>query len=60
MQKKDCGYQVACIVLEKYHQGTIIDAKTPVIRKKGYQGLCVLADKLNIDTIVVAIKEKKR
>ena len=59
MQKKDCGYQVACIVLEKYHQGTITDAQTPVIRKKGYQGLCALATKLNIDTIVVAIKEKR-
>ena len=44
MQKKDCGYQVACIVLEKYHQGTIADAQTPVIRKKGYLGLCALAD----------------
>jgi sugar transferase (PEP-CTERM system associated) len=59
VQKKDCGYQVACIVLEKYHQGTIADAKTPVIRKKGYQGLCALARKLYIDTIVVAIKEKR-
>ena len=59
MQKKDCGYQVACIVLEKYHQGTITDAQTPVIRKKGYQGLCALSNKLNIDTIVVAIKEKR-
>jgi sugar transferase (PEP-CTERM system associated) len=59
MQKKDCGYRVACIVLEKYHQGTITDAQTPVIRKKGYQGLCALANKLNINTIVVAIKEKR-
>jgi sugar transferase (PEP-CTERM system associated) len=59
MQKRDCGYQVACIVLEKYHEGTIADARTPVIRKKGYQGLCALADKLKIDTIVVAIKERR-
>lgn len=58
-QKKDCGYKIACIVLEKYHEGTITDAQTPVVRKKDYKGLCALSKKMNIDTIVVAIKEKR-
>ena len=37
--KKDCGYNIACIVLEKYHKGTIFEARSPIIRKNKYNGL---------------------
>jgi sugar transferase (PEP-CTERM system associated) len=57
--KKDCGYNIACIVLEKYHKGTLKDARSPIIRKNNYKDLCVLAKKMNIKTIVVAIREKR-
>lgn len=57
--KKDCGYNIACIVLEKYHKGTISEARTPIIRKRKYTGLSNLVKKLKIDAIVVAIKEKR-
>ena len=57
--KKDCGFDIACIVLEKYHEGTIKDARAPIIRKNNYKDLCVLAKKMKIKTIVVAIKEKR-
>ena len=57
--KKDCGYTIASIVLDKYHKGTISDARAPIIRKIEYKGLCELVKKLKIDTIVVAIKEKR-
>ena len=57
--KKDCGYNIACIVLEKYHKGTIRDARSPIIRKNKYKDLNVLAKKMKIETIVVAIKEKR-
>ena len=49
--KSDCGYSIACIVTEKYHQGTIKDAKSPIIRKVKYAGLAELAKKLKISKI---------
>lgn len=58
-QKIDCGYTIACIVTEKYHQGTIKDARSPIIRKVRYGGLAELAKKLKISKIVVGIKEKR-
>ena len=57
--RKDCGYNIACIVLEKYHKGTIYDARSPIIRKNKYHGLNDLAKKMKIESIVVAIKEKR-
>ena len=57
--KKDCGYNIACIVLEKYHEGTIKDARSPIIRKNNYKGLNDFAKKMKIEAIVVAIKEKR-
>ena len=57
--KKDCGYHIACIVLEKYHKGTLKDARSPIIRKDNYKDLSVLVKKMKIKTIVVAIKEKR-
>ena len=57
--KSDCGYTIACIVTEKYHKGTITDARSPIIRKAKYKGLAELAKKLKISKIVVGIKEKR-
>ncbi len=57
--KTDCGYTISCIVTEKYHQGTIKDARSPVIRKAKYSGLAELAKKLKVSKIVVGIKEKR-
>jgi sugar transferase (PEP-CTERM system associated) len=57
--KSDCGYTIACIVTEKYHKGTITDARSPIIRKAKYAGLAELAEKLKISKIVVGIKEKR-
>ena len=57
--KTDCGYTISCIVTEKYHQGTIKDARSPIIRKTQYEGLAELAKKLKISKIVVGIKEKR-
>jgi sugar transferase (PEP-CTERM system associated) len=58
-QKNDCGYNISCIVTEKYHRGTIRDAKSPIIRKTNYSGLAELAQKLKISKIVVGIKERR-
>ncbi len=58
-QREDCGYNIACIVLGKHHRDTVLEADSPCIRKKGYQGICELAKKLKISTIVVAIKERR-
>jgi sugar transferase (PEP-CTERM system associated) len=57
--KPDCGYQIACIVLERHNPDTLRDALAPIIRKKKYQGLCDLSARLGISTIVVAIKERR-
>jgi sugar transferase (PEP-CTERM system associated) len=57
--RTDCGYKIACIVLERYYQHTIEDARSPIIWKKNYKGLCELAKQLKIKIIVVAIKEKR-
>ena len=57
--KTDCGYAIACIVTEKYHKGTIKDAKSPIISKARYTGLAELANKLKISKIVVGIKEQR-
>ncbi len=58
-KKTDCGYTISCIVTEKYHQGTITDARSPIIRKVKYAGLAELAKKLKISKIIVGIKEKR-
>jgi len=57
--RNDCGYTISCIVTEKYHKGTITDARSPIIRKARYAGLAELAKKLKISKIVVGIKEKR-
>jgi sugar transferase (PEP-CTERM system associated) len=57
--KGDSGYRIACVVIEKYHEGTIKDAKSPIIRKLRYKKLSELAIKLKVKKIVVGIKERR-
>jgi sugar transferase (PEP-CTERM system associated) len=61
IDRKDSGYMVAANVLDSLENSDIscCQLDTKMICKKGYEGLCELADQLNIKKIVVAIKERR-
>jgi sugar transferase (PEP-CTERM system associated) len=61
VNRKDSGYTVAVNVLDSLeNSGFSCDQlNTEIICKKDYDGLCDLADQLDIKKVVVAIKERR-
>ncbi|MCD6272723.1 MAG: TIGR03013 family PEP-CTERM/XrtA system glycosyltransferase [Deltaproteobacteria bacterium] len=55
---KDCGYTVKMIFKEDADTDRL-NATKITISRSGYDGLCEIAKDLNIDKIVVALKEKR-
>ena len=60
-QKKDSGYTVSVNVKEYLGNNDIANEQNtaPTIYKQNYEGLCDMADELNISKIVVALTEKR-
>ena len=57
--KRDCGYTVTVVVPDCYAGADSLDKKNGAILKKDYDGLCEMANRLNIKKIIVALKEKR-
>lgn len=58
--RKDCGYLVAAVVFERPEPVDISsEREIAEIRKKHYDGLCELAKALDVEKIVVALKERR-
>ena len=55
---KDCGYTVKMVFNEDVDADGL-NATKIIISRSGYDGLCEIAKDLNIDKIVVALKEKR-
>ena len=61
IKRKDSGYSIAVNVQDSLEDLDFSDQKQQLetICKKDYDGLCELADQLNIKKVVVAIKERR-
>ena len=61
IQRKDSGYTIALNVQDALEDSNVLcdQIEAEIICKKDYDGLCELADQLNIKKIVVAIKERR-
>ncbi len=61
INRKDSGYTVAVNVLDSLENSdfSCVHLDTKIICKKDYDGLCELADHLDIKKVVVAIKERR-
>ena len=61
MHRKDSGYTIAVNVQDTQQdmEFSCTQADTEIICKQDYDGLCDLAEQLNIKKVVVAIKEKR-
>ena len=61
IDRKDSGYMVAVNVLDSLENSdnSCYRLDTKIICKKDYEGLCELAEQLDIKKIVVAIKERR-
>jgi sugar transferase (PEP-CTERM system associated) len=62
IEKKDCGYTISVTVHEKPGEADYIvneKIKVATIFKKGYDGICELANEMNINKIIVALTEKR-
>jgi sugar transferase (PEP-CTERM system associated) len=59
--RKDSGYKIEVNVQDSIEglKVSCQNSQTQIICKKDYEGLCDLADQLNIKKIVVAIKERR-
>ena len=58
--KRDCGYRISAIVTDKHGSVSFLEGKTPeLVCIMGDRELSQLAKELNIDKIVVAIKERR-
>ena len=58
-ENRDCGYQVAAVVISKGYPGECIVNAPVNICKDGYDDLCNDAKAMGIDKIVVAIEERR-
>ena len=60
-QRKDSGYTVSVTVQEYLGNNNLPNKKNKesIIFKKDYEGLCDMADELNISKIVIAMTEKR-
>jgi sugar transferase (PEP-CTERM system associated) len=59
--RKDSGYKVE-VNIQEYKQNIVSEFKEnmpPTAYKKDYNGLCELAEELNISKIIVALKERR-
>lgn len=61
VERKDSGYTVAVNILDDSENREVScdQLDTKIICKKDYDGLCELAEQLNIKKVVVAIKERR-
>ncbi len=61
IDRKDSGYTVAVNVWDSLEDSNFLSKQiqTETIVKKDYDGLCELADQLDIKKVVVAIKERR-
>jgi sugar transferase (PEP-CTERM system associated) len=61
IHRKDSGYTIALNVQDSLEDSNISCdlIQTEIICKKDYDGLCELADQMNIKKVVVAIKERR-
>jgi sugar transferase (PEP-CTERM system associated) len=61
INRKDSGYSVAVNVLDALENSDFScdQLNTKIICKKDYEGLCEMADQLDIKKVVVAIKERR-
>lgn len=59
-QKRDCGYRISAVVTDKNGQFSLLDGSKPeVMSAIGDCELSTLVKELNVDKIVVAIKERR-
>jgi len=61
IHRKDSGYTIALNVQDPLEDSNIScdQIQTKIICEKDYEGLCELADQLNIKKVVVAIRERR-
>jgi sugar transferase (PEP-CTERM system associated) len=61
INRKDSGYTIALNVQDALEDSDVscTQIDTKIICKKDYDGLCELADQLNIKKVIVAIKERR-
>ena len=61
INRKDSGYTIAVNVWDSLEDSNFLSKQiqTEIIYKRDYDGLCELADQLDIKKIVVAIKERR-
>jgi sugar transferase (PEP-CTERM system associated) len=58
-ERADCGYEISYLVQAQLHKDALFENGKPFLQYHDYSGLCEIAKKKDIKTIVVALEEKR-